>query len=37
VGVTVIIATHDALGNVGDKNKILHLDHGRLTTNEVAA
>jgi cell division transport system ATP-binding protein len=37
VGVTVIIATHDALGNVGDKNKILHLDHGKLTTNEITA
>jgi cell division transport system ATP-binding protein len=33
VGVTVIIATHDALGNVGDKNKVLHLDHGKLVAN----
>jgi cell division transport system ATP-binding protein len=37
VGVTVIIATHDALGNVNDSNKILHLDHGKLTTKEIAA
>jgi cell division transport system ATP-binding protein len=30
VGVTVIIATHDALGNVDASNKIIHLDHGKL-------
>lgn len=30
VGVTVIIATHDALGNVSGNNKILRLDHGKL-------
>lgn len=43
VGVTVIIATHDALGqfNSGNQvkplNKILHLDHGKLTNAEVSA
>lgn len=43
VGVTVIIATHDALGqfNSGNQvnplNKILHLDHGKLTNTEVSA
>lgn len=30
VGVTVIIATHDALGTANQEQKILHLDHGRL-------
>lgn len=30
VGVTVIIATHDALGTASQQNKVLHLDHGRL-------
>lgn len=30
VGVTVIIATHDALGNAGSENKILHLNQGKL-------
>lgn len=30
VGVTVIIATHDALGTANQDHKILHLDHGRL-------
>jgi cell division transport system ATP-binding protein len=34
VGVTVIIATHDALGNANRQNKILHLDHGRLVNIE---
>lgn len=43
VGVTVIISTHDALGqfNSGNQvnplNKILHLDHGKLTNAEVSA
>ncbi len=37
VGVTVIIATHDALGNVNERNKILHLDHGKLVAAEVSA
>lgn len=30
VGVTVIIATHDALGSVGQENRLLHLKQGRL-------
>ena len=30
VGVTVIIATHDALGMSAMQNRILHLDHGVL-------
>ncbi len=30
VGVTVIIATHDALGTANHDQKILHLDHGHL-------
>ncbi len=33
VGVTVIIATHDALGTADHAHKILHLDHGRLIDN----
>ncbi len=35
VGVTVIIATHDALGTAGNNHKMLHLDHGRLVTTEA--
>ena len=35
VGVTVIIATHDALGNAGDQSKVLHLNHGKLVNAEV--
>jgi cell division transport system ATP-binding protein len=35
VGVTVIIATHDALGAAGQYHKILHLDHGRLINQQV--
>lgn len=34
VGVTVIIATHDALGTANQQHKVLHLDHGRLTRTE---
>ena len=30
VGVTVIIATHDALGNANYQNKVLHLNQGKL-------
>ena len=30
VGVTVIIATHDALGNANYANKVLHLNQGQL-------
>jgi len=33
VGVTVIIATHDALGTANPEHKVLHLDHGRLVDN----
>ena len=35
VGVTVIIATHDALGNANYQNKVLHLNQGRLVNIEV--
>jgi len=35
VCVTVIIATHDALGAAGQRHKILHLDHGRLINQQV--
>jgi cell division transport system ATP-binding protein len=37
VGVTVIIATHDALGTANQAHKILHLDHGQLTKPELFA
>lgn len=39
VGVTVIIATHDALGQAGQDNKVLHLNQGKLFTpnTEVSA
>ncbi len=33
VGVTVIIATHDALGQASQQNKVLHLNQGRLSTS----
>jgi len=36
VGVTVIIATHDALGTANE-HKVLHLDHGRLMSPQVVA
>ena len=32
VGVTVIIATHDALGNANYENKVLQLNQGRLVS-----
>ncbi len=32
VGVTVIIATHDALGQANLENKVLHLNHGKLAS-----
>ncbi|QVL45191.1 MAG: cell division ATP-binding protein FtsE [Methylophilaceae bacterium] len=35
VGVTVIIATHDALGTTGHNHKLLRLDHGRLVTTQA--
>jgi cell division transport system ATP-binding protein len=37
VGVTVIIATHDVLASANQTHKILHLDHGRLTYQQVTA
>jgi cell division transport system ATP-binding protein len=37
VGVTVIIATHDALGNANYENKVLHLNQGRLVSVESTA
>ena len=36
VGVTVIIATHDALGNANYDNKVLHLNQGKLLDVAVA-
>lgn len=35
VGVTVIIATHDALGNANQQNKVLHLNQGKLANTEA--
>ncbi len=35
VGVTVIIATHEALGNANHQNKVLHLNHGKLVNVEA--
>ena len=37
VGVTVIVATHDALGKTTPKNKVLQLQQGRLLPLEVSA
>jgi ABC-type ATPase involved in cell division len=37
VGVTVIIATHDALGNANYQNKVLHLNQGRLVNIDAPA
>lgn len=36
VGVTVIVATHDALGTASQQHKILHLDHGQLVPHQGA-
>lgn len=36
VGVTVIMATHDALGMSSSQNRILHLNQGRLSENAAA-
>ncbi len=36
VGVTVIIATHDALGQANQENKVLHLHQGRLASHSPA-
>lgn len=35
VGVTVIIATHDALGMSATQNRVLHLDHGELKPGKL--
>lgn len=35
VGVTVIVATHDALGMSATQNRVLHLDHGELKPVEL--
>ena len=37
VGVTVIMATHDALNRTATQNRLLHLDHGTLKQTNVAA
>ncbi len=37
VGVTVIVATHDALGKTTPQDKVLQLQHGRLVPAEVPA
>jgi cell division transport system ATP-binding protein len=34
VGVTVIVATHDALGMSATQNRVLHLDNGELKQSE---
>jgi cell division transport system ATP-binding protein len=34
VGVTVIIATHDALGMSALQNRVLHLNQGKLTLTQ---
>jgi cell division transport system ATP-binding protein len=33
VGVTVIVATHDARGMSATQNRVLHLDHGSLAVS----
>lgn len=35
VGVTVIMATHDALSQHGAQNRVLHLTQGRLTEHKA--
>ena len=35
VGVTVIMATHDALGITTSTNRVLHLNHGKLNHGEL--
>jgi len=37
VGVTVIMATHDALGMSARQNRVLHLNQGRLSENMPSA
>ncbi|MBC7698756.1 MAG: cell division ATP-binding protein FtsE [Bacteroidia bacterium] len=36
VGVTVVLATHDALGMSARQNRVLHLDHGELKESNTA-
>ena len=36
VGVTVIVATHDALGMSATQNRVLHLNHGQLAQTKSA-
>lgn len=36
VGVTVIVATHDALGMSSRQNRVLHLNHGELTQDNIS-
>jgi ABC-type ATPase involved in cell division len=35
VGVTVIVATHDATGISATQRRVLHIDHGELRSNEI--
>jgi len=35
VGVTVIMSTHDALGMSANQNRVLHLNHGKLTDGSL--
>ena len=35
VGVTVIVATHDALGMSATQNRVLHINQGQLTQTQV--
>jgi len=37
VGVTVIMATHDALNRAAIQNRVLHLDHGTLKQTRTAS
>lgn len=37
VGVTVIVATHDAHAMSSSHNKVLHLEHGKLTSTNSAS
>jgi cell division transport system ATP-binding protein len=34
VGVTVVMATHDALGLSASHSRVLHLNHGQLSQSE---
>jgi cell division transport system ATP-binding protein len=37
VGVTVVIATHDALGTAANHHKVIHLNQGKLVLTEAAS